>query len=371
MKEGMMLKNRSIKISLIDYFGGKCVKCGYDDVSAPRVFEFHHRNPKEKSFTVGHKIGRYSWEELIEECEKCDLLCSICHGKAHDKKDLERINSRIRPCEFCGKEFLPEFKHKYCSVKCSVEGMKKERPSRSEIEEQIAKFRKLKSEGVVSKGTVGWTELAGKYDVAPTTVKNWALDYGITDFDTYTKIPDKDKERRNCLTCGKEIIVRSRKPGQKYCSKDCANEGWKVKLDVDPREFEKEIKSCSYRKLGKKYGVCPSVIKRTARDLGIDIPDRRKKKRSKEELDKIRGPRECKHCDITFDPGLEFDQKYCSNKCVGLAKSKDPGKEKLKEEIDSGAGYSAIGRKYGVSNTTIKKWAKKYDIYVNKRKKKD
>jgi hypothetical protein len=42
------------------------------------VFDFDHRDPKCKSFTIGSAAG-YSKEILYQEMLKCDLVCSNCH----------------------------------------------------------------------------------------------------------------------------------------------------------------------------------------------------------------------------------------------------------------------------------------------------
>ena len=41
---------RILKHKLIQYKGGKCQKCGYDKCEG--ALQFHHRDPKEKEFTL-------------------------------------------------------------------------------------------------------------------------------------------------------------------------------------------------------------------------------------------------------------------------------------------------------------------------------
>lgn len=72
------------KDTLIEEAGGKCVGCGYNTYRG--ALEFHHRNPEEKSFSIG-KV-RKSIDEMREEIKKCDLLCSNCHAE-HHADDLE------------------------------------------------------------------------------------------------------------------------------------------------------------------------------------------------------------------------------------------------------------------------------------------
>lgn len=68
------------KIKAVEYLGGKCRRCGYNKCLA--ALEFHHRNPSEKEFSWDRLRGR-SWGSIVEELDKCDLLCSNCHKEEH------------------------------------------------------------------------------------------------------------------------------------------------------------------------------------------------------------------------------------------------------------------------------------------------
>lgn len=63
-----------------------CIKCGYTGVFGS--LDFHHRNPKEKEFSIGDNsyttisLDRFM-EEVVPELEKCDLLCPNCHRQEH------------------------------------------------------------------------------------------------------------------------------------------------------------------------------------------------------------------------------------------------------------------------------------------------
>jgi len=62
----------------VELLGGKCSICGL--VDNPAVYDFHHRDPKEKD--VGISQAK-SWAAIEKELEKCDLVCSNCHRKLH------------------------------------------------------------------------------------------------------------------------------------------------------------------------------------------------------------------------------------------------------------------------------------------------
>lgn len=57
-----------------------CERCGFGDF---RALTFHHRDPDEKSFSVGYGVRRFSHEKLLEEIAKCDVLCANCHAIEH------------------------------------------------------------------------------------------------------------------------------------------------------------------------------------------------------------------------------------------------------------------------------------------------
>lgn len=60
--------------------GGRCEDCGYGVTIA--ALEFHHRDSKTKEFGVGNFNG--SWERLVAEAAKCDLVCANCHRRRHN-----------------------------------------------------------------------------------------------------------------------------------------------------------------------------------------------------------------------------------------------------------------------------------------------
>lgn len=78
----LRVKNRRQKLKEmgVEYKGGKCIKCGYDECIA--ALEFHHKNKEEKEFTIS-KYQNLSWIRIKKELDKCDLLCSNCHKELH------------------------------------------------------------------------------------------------------------------------------------------------------------------------------------------------------------------------------------------------------------------------------------------------
>lgn len=78
---------RNNKIKALTYLGSKCKCCGitYDGTNAV-IFDFHHIKPDEKEMKPT-KALTMSWDNLLKEIQKCELLCSNCHRIKHKQED--------------------------------------------------------------------------------------------------------------------------------------------------------------------------------------------------------------------------------------------------------------------------------------------
>lgn len=56
-----------------------CIICGENEVAC---LDFHHVDPNEKENTVSQMLNG-NMEKLMEEINKCVMLCSNCHRKVH------------------------------------------------------------------------------------------------------------------------------------------------------------------------------------------------------------------------------------------------------------------------------------------------
>jgi hypothetical protein len=65
-----------------DYLADKsCSKCPENHIAC---LDFHHRDPSEKNFKINEAYERrYSKSKIMNEIQKCDILCSNCHRKEH------------------------------------------------------------------------------------------------------------------------------------------------------------------------------------------------------------------------------------------------------------------------------------------------
>jgi len=58
-----------------------CYMCDEKD---HRCLDFHHRDPEQKTAHISDLINRtISWEAIMAEVLKCDVMCSNCHRKLH------------------------------------------------------------------------------------------------------------------------------------------------------------------------------------------------------------------------------------------------------------------------------------------------
>jgi len=81
--EWVIRNRRKKKEKLVAMFGGKCVVCGYKKYAG--ALDFHHTDPKTKSFALSVKGLSYSWDSLMEEAKKCVLVCKNCHTEIEAK----------------------------------------------------------------------------------------------------------------------------------------------------------------------------------------------------------------------------------------------------------------------------------------------
>ena len=73
----VMRVQRRKKLFAVNFYGGKCIRCGYDKCIGSLTF--HHRDKKTKMARPAYIIMRWKWGRIKEELDKCDLVCSNCH----------------------------------------------------------------------------------------------------------------------------------------------------------------------------------------------------------------------------------------------------------------------------------------------------
>lgn len=90
---------RKSKLIYLEYKGEKCEKCGYNKCEASLTF--HHREQENKLFWIGSLNDRISnifelKTHIIDELDKCDILCRNCHYEKHSDIDFyEKYKNEI------------------------------------------------------------------------------------------------------------------------------------------------------------------------------------------------------------------------------------------------------------------------------------
>jgi len=85
--EHVMRRKRELKSWLQTYKKGlRCSVCGEDH---PATVEFHHVSDEKKDRAVSQMVvDGLSKERILEEIQKCIVLCSNCHAKVHYEANL-------------------------------------------------------------------------------------------------------------------------------------------------------------------------------------------------------------------------------------------------------------------------------------------
>lgn len=67
------------------YLGGACAHCGTTE-----DLEFDHIDPAAKTYAISGLLSS-KWERVVEELNKCQLLCQVCHVK---KTEMDGSHAR-------------------------------------------------------------------------------------------------------------------------------------------------------------------------------------------------------------------------------------------------------------------------------------
>ena len=87
-------RRKKVRQMAVEYKGGKCETCGY--YRCIDAFEFHHNDLSKKDFGISEKGYTRSWNKVMQELDKCKLLCANCHRELHAKLAASRGNSRVQ-----------------------------------------------------------------------------------------------------------------------------------------------------------------------------------------------------------------------------------------------------------------------------------
>lgn len=163
------------KITFVNMFGGKCIRCGYD--KCVDALEFHHIDETTKSINPSIAIYRWSFDRAFEELKKCILICANCHRELHSNViDLNYKNYLQKKlsvwykkfCNNCNQEYNTTIENqKFCSYRCSSIARRiVKRPSKEELAELIEQ-------------KTTWLALGKMYGVSDNAVRKWARKYEL------------------------------------------------------------------------------------------------------------------------------------------------------------------------------------------------
>ena len=178
------------KQDLVSVLGGKCCICGFDQFV--EALDFHHVNPKEKSFGIGaSNCTTRALDVQLQEVRKCVLVCANCHRGIHAgyieiPKDYQLLFNEEIAAKLLSENYDRRFGKKHLCQRCGVElktnstycvdcaklvQRKVDRPSREELKTLIR--------------TIPFVQIAKQYNVTDNAIRKWCIAY---------KLPSKKKE---------------------------------------------------------------------------------------------------------------------------------------------------------------------------------
>lgn len=89
MSKYMSERYKRRRAAALEQLGGKCAICGSTD-----ELEIDHKDPKQKSFSIGKALAGGSEQKIQAELAKCQLLCK----KHHQEKSLAESGKKKAEC---------------------------------------------------------------------------------------------------------------------------------------------------------------------------------------------------------------------------------------------------------------------------------
>jgi hypothetical protein len=81
LSKATSIRRLRLKKKLVDFKGNKCQICGYSRCLV--ALDFHHIDESTKKFELSQHDLTRRWEKIVEEAEKCLLVCANCHREIH------------------------------------------------------------------------------------------------------------------------------------------------------------------------------------------------------------------------------------------------------------------------------------------------
>lgn len=99
-----------IKAEFVNSFGNKCCVC--KKTFPMGVYDFHHMEPSNKKYAISQLYKWGARKILLEEIQKCVMVCSNCHRLVHlnimniPKNAIKFKEKNVRHC----RNFLNEIR---------------------------------------------------------------------------------------------------------------------------------------------------------------------------------------------------------------------------------------------------------------------
>lgn len=169
------LRGLTRKLHLIDLRGGACEKCGYNENLA--ALDFHHINPAEKENQLDQrKLSNSTMVGIMEEFEKCQVLCSNCHRAEHfPNSTIKALREKLILSE-SDKILMTPIVTKTLCLDCQKEisySYIRCRPCSAKSKRQVE--RPDLTQLALDIETFGYSEMGRRYNVSAKTIKRWII----------------------------------------------------------------------------------------------------------------------------------------------------------------------------------------------------
>jgi len=78
-------RRHDLRQRLVEMRGSRCAVC--NQKFETHQFDFHHVMPETKSFPLTKTMmTSRSWQSVLEEANKCIMVCANCHRDIHEKE---------------------------------------------------------------------------------------------------------------------------------------------------------------------------------------------------------------------------------------------------------------------------------------------
>ena len=167
---------RRIKTALVQSFGECCQVCGKKYPES--VFDFHHLNPSNKSFSLSASNTTHSKADCAKEAKKCVLVCANCHRLIeHENLDISNISSNFDEDKYY--EVLNSLANKNKQIVQQRIKASDKKPTREKLKEQIR--------------TMSFLAIGRYYDVSDNAIRKWCKSYNLpSKVSDIKKISDED-----------------------------------------------------------------------------------------------------------------------------------------------------------------------------------